>query len=202
MPGRQYRNTCDETMDLLFKIAESKMKDEADKEVLTNLRKHIDTAEKELYDPKPRYMDAFFFPNKANVTKLANYISRAKKTLEICVFNITNDDLANAVIARHRAGVKVRVISDDETMNNKGNDCQKLADAGIPLEVDPEPAYHMHNKFAVVDNVFVITGSFNWTFQAGSHNQENICVIDHPYYIEKYIGEFNKLWAGFSHQKV
>lgn len=117
-----------------------------------------------MYNPKPRYMDAFFFPNKANVKKLANYIGRAKKTLEICVFNITNDDLALAVINRHKAGVKVRVISDDETMTNKGNDCQRLADAGIPLRVDPEPSYHMHNKFAIVDNDFLITGSFNWTF--------------------------------------
>ena len=147
-------------------------------------------------------MDAFFFPSKPNVTKLANYITRAKKTLDVCVFNITNDDLANAVIARHKAGVKVRIISDDQTMENKGNDVQRFADAGIPTEVDPAPEYHMHNKFAIVDSVFVITGSFNWTFQAGSHNQENICILDNPYFIERYNGEFNKLWAGFSHNAV
>jgi len=147
-------------------------------------------------------MDAFFFPNKANVKKLANYLSKAKKTLEICVFNITNDDLAQAVIGRHNAGVKVRVISDDECMTNKGNDVQRLADAGITCRTDKEPSYHMHNKFAIVDNEFLITGSFNWTFQAGSHNQENLCVIDHPYYITKYIQEFNSLWQSFEHEQV
>ena len=31
----------------------------------------------------------------------------------------------------------------------------------------------MHNKFMVVDSVFLITGSFNWTFQAAKSNQEN-----------------------------
>jgi len=42
-------------------------------------------------------MDAFFFPSKPNVSKLCRYLKRAKKTLEVCVFSITNDDLANAI---------------------------------------------------------------------------------------------------------
>ena len=40
----------------------------------------------------------------------------AKKTLDICVYNVTNDNLANAVIEKHKAGVHVRVISDDTCM--------------------------------------------------------------------------------------
>jgi phosphatidylserine/phosphatidylglycerophosphate/cardiolipin synthase-like enzyme len=53
----------------------------------------------------------------------------------------------------------------------------------------------MHNKFMVVDNYFLVTGSFNWTFQAGKSNQENVVVLDGQYYIDKYAKEFNKLWA-------
>ena len=67
-------------------------------------------------------MDAFFFPNKENVKKIVKYIGMAKKTLCVCVFNITNDDLANAILQRHEAGVKVRIISDDECASNKGSD--------------------------------------------------------------------------------
>jgi phosphatidylserine/phosphatidylglycerophosphate/cardiolipin synthase-like enzyme len=47
----------------------------------------------------------------------------------------------------------------------------------------------------IVDSLFLITGSFNWTFQAGKSNQENLVVIDGKYYIDKYNQEFNKLWA-------
>eukprot|EP00349_Pseudokeronopsis_sp_Brazil_P008643 CAMPEP_0202965516 /NCGR_PEP_ID=MMETSP1396-20130829/9464_1 /ASSEMBLY_ACC=CAM_ASM_000872 /TAXON_ID= /ORGANISM="Pseudokeronopsis sp., Strain Brazil" /LENGTH=58 /DNA_ID=CAMNT_0049688255 /DNA_START=548 /DNA_END=724 /DNA_ORIENTATION=- len=56
----------------------------------------------------------------------------------------------------------------------------------------------MHNKFVIVDDAFLITGSFNWTFQAGASNQENLLVVDHPYYLEKYGKEFEKLWKQFS----
>lgn len=118
------------------------------------------------------------------------------------MFNLTNDVLANAVIERHNAGVDVRVISDDECMKNKGNDIQTLADAGIPTRTDDAEQYHMHNKFMLVDNAFLLTGSFNWTFQAGSNNQENLLVVDHPYYLDKYSTEFEKLWTQFNKNEV
>ncbi len=108
-------------------------------------------------------MDAFFFPNEKNVDKLVNYIGKAQKTLEVCVFNLTHDRLAQAILDAQKRGATVRVISDDECMKNKGNDIQWLADQGIPCRVDPHPEFHMHNKFALVDGEFLITGSFNWT---------------------------------------
>lgn len=109
-------------------------------------------------------MDAFFFPNKANVARITKYISMAKKSIRLCVFNLTNNDLAAALLERYKAGVDVRIISDDECKNNKGSDIQYLADNGIPVRIDDAPEYHMHNKFMVVDNAFLLTGSFNWTF--------------------------------------
>lgn len=83
-------------------------------------------------------------------------------------------------------------------MKNKGNDCERLAAAGIPVRTDDAEQYHMHNKFMIVDRNFLLTGSFNWTFQAGSHNQENLLVVDEPYYIEKYCTEYERLWTQFS----
>jgi len=202
LPGRQHREVPAWCVDALFDVAAEKMKDEDDKKTLANLRKCVAQVEEDMYRCKPKYMDAFFFPNKKNVDKIVQYIGMARKELCICVFNITNDDLANAIIKRHQAGVHVRVISDDECAKNKGNDIQKLADAGIEVRTDDAEQYHMHDKFMVVDHMFVLTGSFNWTFQAGSHNQENVLVVDHPYYCEKYDTEFNKLWTQFSKNEV
>jgi phosphatidylserine/phosphatidylglycerophosphate/cardiolipin synthase-like enzyme len=189
-------------MDALFEVADSKMSDEQSKKVLANLRQHVAQLEQDLYRPQPKYMDAFFFPNMDNVKKLVRYISMAKKTLLVCVFNLTNDDLANAVLDRWNAGVDVRIITDDECMKNKGNDCQYLADQGIPVRIDDSEQYHMHNKFMVVDTEFLLTGSFNWTFQAGKSNQENLLVVDHPFYLQKYINEFDKLWTQFDKNEV
>ena len=96
----------------------------------------------------------------------------------------------------------MRIITDDECMKNKGNDCQALANHGIPVRSDDNETAHMHNKFMVVDKTFLLTGSFNWTFQAGSSNQENLLVVDHPFYIERYVNEFEKLWTEFAPNEV
>lgn len=202
MPARNQRETASSTIDMLFEIALSKLKDDDDKAVVANLRKTVAQVEEDLYRPKPRYIDAFFFPNLENVRKLERYIKMAKRSLLICVFNLTNDVLANAVKHVADQGVDVRVITDDECMTNKGNDCQALANHGIPVRTDNETQFHMHNKFMVVDKTFLLTGSFNWTFQAGKSNQENLLVVDHPFYIEKYVAEFEKLWTEFANQEV
>ena len=39
--------------------------------------------------------------------KIVKYIGMAKKELKICVFNLTNDDLAAAILERHKAGIVV-----------------------------------------------------------------------------------------------
>jgi cardiolipin hydrolase len=55
----------------------------------------------------------------------------------------------------------------------------------------------MHDKFAVIDESVVITGSFNWTTQAVRNNQENILFLENKSLAANYLSEFNKLWKEF-----
>ena len=86
------------------------------------------------------------------------------------MFNFTNNDLAAAVLERHKKGVQVKIVTDDECMHNKGSDIEYLAENGVSVRTDSEAQYHMHNKFVIVDDLYLITGSFNWTVQAGLNN--------------------------------
>lgn len=126
----------------------------------------------------------------------------AKKSIDLCIFSFTNDDLANEILAAHKRGVLVRIITDDEAMKGKGADTQRMSDGGIACRCDSEEKYHMHNKFMIVDRLYLVTGSFNWTFQAGKSNQENVVVLDGKYYIDKYVSEFEKLWGQFNDNEL
>ena len=53
----------------------------------------------------------------------------------------------------------------------------------------------MHNKFAVIDNRILLTGSYNWTFSANNRNDENLMVIDDPEIIEIFQNQFVNLWT-------
>ena len=140
------------------------MESDHDKQVLVGLRQMVKEVEHNLYKPESRFQDAFFFPNMANINRMKSYIDFAKKSIDLAIFSFTNDDLANAVLAAHKRGVTVRIITDDEAMKGKGADTQRMADAGIPCRTDNAGQYHMHNKFMIVDSLYIVTGSFNWTF--------------------------------------
>ena len=55
----------------------------------------------------------------------------------------------------------------------------------------------MHNKFAIIDEAVIITGSFNWTLSASTKNQENILILENKQVVNSYLSEFNKLWNNF-----
>lgn len=143
-----------------------------------------------------------FFPCRSNEDVLTGMIYDSKKSLDICVFSITNDHIANAIYVSSQRGVKVRIITDDECMKQKGSDVLDLAHSGIPVRTDNDERSHMHNKFAVVDDKYLINGSFNWTTQAVNYNQENILIIENKTLVKEYQNEFNRLWNQFSHYTV
>lgn len=60
----------------------------------------------------------------------------------------------------------------------------------------------MHNKFVVIDGRILITGSFNWTTQAVTSNQENLCIIDNEELAKKYTAEFERLWKSFEKTQI
>lgn len=108
-------------------------------------------------------MDTMFFPNEANVARLCSYLGKATRSLRICVFNFTNNELSKAVLDAWNRNCDVKIITDDECTTNKGSDINFLVNKGIPARTDDAEKFHMHNKFVIVDDKFLITGSFNWT---------------------------------------
>ncbi|CAG9310462.1 unnamed protein product [Blepharisma stoltei] len=157
----------------------------------------IETISTEVLEPKNRIKDAFFFPSAESELKLVCYLNKAVKTMLVCVFTITNNNLADAIRDAVKRGVDVRIISDDECMKMLGSDVKLLFDEGIPCRVDLDSHAHMHNKFVVIDDYLLLTGSFNWTKQAVNKNCENLTVIDDAPLCKLYTEEFNKLWKQF-----
>jgi len=96
-------------------------------------------------------------------------------------------------MACHKRGVKVKLITDDEKINDRGSNINQLKKAGIPVKTD-RSRYHMHNKFGIIDGRIVFTGSFNWTYTASKHNQENLLTTSNFDIVQQYQVEFNRLW--------
>jgi cardiolipin hydrolase len=143
---------------------------------------------------------AYFFPSEESFSRLLDFINSSKKSLEIAIFNFSDDTLSRAVVAAKTRGVNVRVVADDEQTKNQGNDVIKLKQAGLNIRVDNSP-YLMHNKFAIVDGQWLETGSFNWTMTARTQNRENIVITSDASLVKAFKAEFEKLWSAFPEMK-
>ena len=88
-----------------------------------------------LFQP-PSFKDFLFFPSDACRDRLLSYIHKAAVSVEVAIFSLTDDRICEALVSAHRRGVRVRVISDNETALNEGSDVMKLAEAGVATVVD------------------------------------------------------------------
>ena len=151
----------------------------------------------EYFQPKPVICECHFFPNASNEEKVVSMLRTCKKTLDIAIFSLTLDSIAEAILEAYQRGIKVRMIADDECAKNKGSNVKLIASVGVPCKTD-NAIYHMHHKFAVLDGSVVIMGSFNWTGQAVKYNQENIFFYEDKNIASQYAQEFERLWNSFT----
>jgi phosphatidylserine/phosphatidylglycerophosphate/cardiolipin synthase-like enzyme len=138
--------------------------------------------------------EAHFSPGEHCLRAIRRHLAGAKRTADVCVFTITDDRLAEALVESHCRGVALRVITDNLKADDVGSDVDRIAQAGIPVRVDTSRC-HMHHKFAILDGATLLTGSYNWTRSAAAENQENLVVSDDVRLVAPFVAAFERLWA-------
>ena len=138
-----------------------------------------------------------FSPGEDCLDAIRDEFARARHKVDVCVFTITDDRIRAAMVDAQRRGVVIRVISDNDKSMDEGSDIEPLRRAGIEVRVDQTEA-HMHHKFAVYDDARLLSGSYNWTRSAANYNQENVIVTADPAIVERFRGEFERLWGDFA----
>ena len=141
--------------------------------------------------------EAWFSPGEGCRNRIIGLCKTALRSIEVCVFTITDDRISEALVDSHRRGVKVRIITDNEKSSDFGSDIDALTAAGIPLRIDQTP-HHMHHKFAIYDRDLLITGSYNWTSSAYKENEENIVVLGDQLVVARFQQLFEELWTKFA----
>ena len=141
----------------------------------------------------PAHIEAFFTPGTECEDRIIAELARAK-TVDIAVYSITNPKIANAIIAAHRRGAKVRIVTDRTMAGHKSSMIDELVAAGIPVRTNRRHKIE-HNKFAVFDNRRMVTGSYNWTTAATKYNSENCIFLIHP--AQEYTKRFEYLWNAY-----
>ena len=139
-------------------------------------------------------LDTCFSPLGHCDQVMISWINASQKTLDGAIYGLTDEPIAQALIAAHKRGVNVRLVHDRTQAAGKRDVTQELQAAGIPVHIQRgSEGGILHDKFLVIDHTYVLTGSFNWTANATQKNDENFVVVDDQ--APKFEKEFERLWA-------
>jgi len=181
-----------------FEISRSYIKEGGENAVrvhnwLDRLVKVIQPLEKKVHIQS----EAYFSPGSDCRNKIISLIDSSKKTVDICVFTISDNRITQSILAAHKRGVVITVISDNDKSNDKGSDVDYLSNNGVNVLFD-RSSYHMHHKFAIFDGRLLLNGSFNWTRSASDFNEENIMVLSDASLVSQFSKRFAELKNTFS----
>jgi phosphatidylserine/phosphatidylglycerophosphate/cardiolipin synthase-like enzyme len=118
--------------------------------------------------------------------------AEAQQTLDVAAYDLDYQPYADALIAAHQRGVRVRLVVDSDYLNEPP--VKALRDAGIPIVDDRRDAF-MHNKFVVIDGARIWTGSANFTFTDAYRNNNNMILIHSTRLAENYTAEFEQMFT-------
>ena len=78
--------------------------------------------------------------------------------------------------------------------SNIGSEYEPLRAAGLDVRLDGNPN-NMHHKVFIIDELIVVTGSYNFSRSAEERNDENTLVLHNPEIAALYLDEFNRVYA-------
>jgi phosphatidylserine/phosphatidylglycerophosphate/cardiolipin synthase-like enzyme len=110
--------------------------------------------------------------------QLVDAITAAQTSIEVTMYLMSNNTVINALVARAKAGVKVRVILDGSTNNKSFNTTAKttLAAAGATVVFSNPSFTYTHEKCVIIDHTSAWIMTMNTTGTAPSENREYLAI--------------------------
>lgn len=125
------------------------------------------------------HIRACFSPEGQCTNHIISAIQEAQSSILIMAYSFTSFQIAKALMDAYVRGIDVKILIDKSQLKERRSQLSFLLQKGIPIFIDPAIGL-AHNKTMIIDNRYVLTGSFNWTEGANSKNAENILLIHDP----------------------
>lgn len=119
----------------------------------------------------------------------------AKKSIKIAVAWFTNELLLQPLVLKLQTGVSVEIILNDDTINKGGEsslDFTSFLEAGGILRWNTTKQL-LHEKFCVIDDRIIISGSYNWTNKAEYNDEVETFYYDEQETCSFFNAQFQKL---------
>ena len=142
-------------------------------------------------------LDIYFSPqDKALSNAILPLIRNANKYIYIPTFLLTDDNVSKELLNAHKRGVEVKIIIDALNSSIKRSKHNYLRQNGVLVKTE-NYAGKMHSKSIIIDDIYTIIGSMNFSYSGENRNDENIVVIKDSgiakFYKEFFLYQWNKI---------
>ena len=134
-------------------------------------------------------VENYFAAEDGVVQHIVDTIKTAKQSVYFLAFSFTQDDIGKAIEDKAKAGLKVGGVLD--FLIPTFLDQQK---AGLEVYTDGNP-WVMHHKVIIIDEQIVIFGSFNFSDNANTQNDENLLIIYDATLAKAFKAEYDRVLA-------
>jgi phosphatidylserine/phosphatidylglycerophosphate/cardiolipin synthase-like enzyme len=136
----------------------------------------------------------YFSPNGGCQEAIIKELQKAHKSIDIAMYSFTSREIAHALIEAKKREVKIRIALDPAQIKDQYSKSRYLISRGFSVKFHMGPGL-MHDKFVVIDDRVVLSGSYNWTITADKRNAENLLVITDKGLAGKYEKQFKLIWG-------
>ena len=143
-------------------------------------------------------VEALFTRRQSVAETIERLIEAASTSFDAALYRCDSERLAHALDEASRRGVRVRLVLDRGKYEESPAVQQLLSRDRFPFRLSRgrnDAPSKMHHKFALLDEMLLLTGSYNWTRESEEQNYDNLLIVREPEVIKAYRREFEALWA-------
>jgi len=135
-----------------------------------------------------------FSPEEDCFEFLLDELSLAKKTVYIAMFAFSDNRIAHYLKVLSSKGVRVYILADkDWNLSSIYSDIEDMARyTSLRLDVSEDL---LHEKFIIIDEKVLLTGSYNYTASAQIRNDEYLFKTKNSSTVRRFNDHFLTLWA-------
>ncbi len=138
-------------------------------------------------------INVYFSPDDNIERIITKRLEKAKTSILFLAFSFTSDEIGETMITKHKQGVAVKGVFEKRDIKNVNSEYIKLKVEGLDVLYDANPNT-MHHKVIIIDEEWIITGSYNLSKNAKKRNDENCIMIRSPEIAKLYTLEFEKIY--------
>jgi cardiolipin hydrolase len=127
--------------------------------------------------------------------KLVEHIGKANSSIDLVVYEIRSNDIADALIEAHRRAVRVRILVDSVHSPVATPQEKTLEDEGIAIKrIGAISRDLLHDKFILFDGSVASTPSYNRSAKSLTRGDEENAFTSDKALISRLKDQFENVW--------